>query len=66
MVHAATATAAPSSGATATAAKASASSSYKGYILVLLTLGYVANSADRRVLAVVQELLKVEFDLADW
>ncbi len=41
-------------------------SAYKGYVLVVLTLGYVTNSADRNVLAVVQELLKQEFHLADW
>lgn len=42
------------------------SAKYRYYILLLLTVAYVSNYADRYVLAVTQEQLRAEFGLADW
>ena len=39
---------------------------YRSYVLVLLTLGYVLSYADRNLIAITQEKLRVEFHLADW
>jgi predicted MFS family arabinose efflux permease len=42
------------------------STNYKIYILILLTLIYISNYADRVLVGVVSEAIKAEFGVADW
>ncbi len=43
-----------------------ASSSYRSYVLGLLTIVYAFNFIDRQLLAILQEPIRQEFGLADW
>jgi MFS family permease len=38
----------------------------RGYILVMLTLIYIFNMIDRKIVTILQEPIKAEFHLADW
>ena len=50
----------------ATSSAHPSSSAYRLYILLILTLTYVMSYADRNLIAVTQEQMKLEFQLADW